>query len=149
MCPENFQNHSTIKLRVKVGFYVTRLYATADIRRFRLINVAPRAGTVQYYYDKGPPPCEMWGNLFCDIVITTTDRLTHSKLLNMGCTSDEAGLRALWFESRYIDLVAYCLFVPNKIIFFYFCFLCLFWHVIERCGWELSHAQLLGHLVVV
>ena len=35
------QNHSTIKLCVKVVFYVTRLYATAGMSRYRLINVAP------------------------------------------------------------------------------------------------------------
>ena len=35
------QNHSTIKLRVKVVFYVTCLDATASINRYRLTNVAP------------------------------------------------------------------------------------------------------------
>ena len=35
------QNHYMIKLRVKVVFYVTRLYAAAGISRYRLINVAP------------------------------------------------------------------------------------------------------------
>ena len=44
MCPENFQNHSTIELSVKLVFYVTRFYATSGIRRFRLINVAPTRG---------------------------------------------------------------------------------------------------------
>ena len=41
MCPEIFQNHSTIKLRVKVIFYVTCLYATAGISQYRLICVPP------------------------------------------------------------------------------------------------------------
>ena len=48
MCPKNFQNHSTIKLSVKVVFYVTRLYTTADIRQFRLINVAPNGLRTKY-----------------------------------------------------------------------------------------------------
>ena len=41
MRPKKFQNHSTIKLRAKVGFYVTCLCAIAGIRQFRLINVTP------------------------------------------------------------------------------------------------------------
>ena len=39
--PKPFHEYATIKLRVKVVFYVTRLYATTSISRYRLINVAP------------------------------------------------------------------------------------------------------------
>ena len=39
--PKPFHEYATIKPEVKREFYVTCLYATAGIRRFRLINVAP------------------------------------------------------------------------------------------------------------
>ena len=42
--PKPFHEYATIKLRVKVVFYVTHLYATAGIRQCRLINVAPTPG---------------------------------------------------------------------------------------------------------
>ena len=40
------------------------------------------------------------------------------------------------FETKLLRVegVEYCLFALNKIIFFYFHFLCLIWHVITRNG---------------
>ena len=39
--PEIFQNNSTNTPRLKRVFYANRLYATAGISQYRLINVAP------------------------------------------------------------------------------------------------------------